>query len=902
MISSLSYWAMAQTESGIVLKEVGLDSLKNVVERHTEYRLYYKVEQGTTPLKLSLVVDQEHLATKLSDALRGTGYTLSQVGEVFYVLQGPGIVTTLPDGFFLPLPKTETEATKDFSVTQQVADSEHKVYQIGNRDLSTKESTIQITGYIKNIDTDSPAAGVLVSAPDTKTTTLTDRQGFYSILLPVGRTELLCTGTGLEDIRIMLQIYAGGTLDIMMRDRSFLLKSVVVSAELNQHKRTTYIGVERLQVSKIRHIPTVFGETDLIKAILTLPGVKSVGESSGGFNVRGGATDQNLILFNGGTIYNPTHLFGLFSTFNPDLVNEMELYKSSIPAKYGGRISSVLEVNNREGSNKKIMGSAGIGLLASKVYVEGPIDKDKTTFIVGARSTYSNWMLGFLPENSGYRDGSASFSDVTASVYHKDERVGSLSLHGYFSTDQFSFSPDTSYRYGNLDLALKWRKLLSDKLSINLNGGYDRYHYAVEEKANPVEAYNMRFSLSQFYSKLIFDWQAASHHNLNYGADVTYYRFSPGELVPVGATSQVSKDLLNKEQGIEMALFVSDKWDISEKFSVDIGGRYTFYSALGPLSYYRYGGGDMDESSITDTVKAGVFVKPYHGPELRLSIRYSLNENLTFKAGINTMRQNIHMLSNTAAASPIDSWTLSNGNISPQTGWQVAAGIYKSFPKGALDFSIEGYYKEMFHYLDYKSGAVFTMNPHMEWDVLLTQGKAFGVELLLKKAIGKLNGWMAYTYSRTMLREERNKEVYQINHGNWYPAAYDKPHDVKIVVNYKFTHRYSISGNADYATGRPVTIPISMYHFVGGYRIEYSQRNAYRIPDYMRIDLAFNIEPNHYLKYWTHSMLTFGVYNVLGRKNPFSVYYTTSQGMKVQGYQLSIFGSPIPYINYSIKF
>lgn len=896
----------AQTGNNIIVNNIRLDSLKKIIEQKTDLQLFYLLEKGDSTSRCSLSSDIEHLTEALNNSLKGSGYTLTEVGSILYILKAPGIITQLPDNFFTPL---DTKTTSDTSYRnvllpiEKTVTSENKIYRIGDPNIALKGNKATLTGYVKNINTGEPIVDAAISVDLSNTYAITDLYGFYKILVPIGKRNLTLKSLGMEDVRLMLEIYTNGELEIFMKEKVYSLRSVTILGERDQFRRSAQIGVEKIQVERMKRIPTAFGVGDVMKVVLTLPGVKSVGESSGGFNVRGGATDQNLILFNDGTIYNPTHLFGLFSVFNSDVINDAELYKSSIPAKYGGRISSVLDISSRNGNSNKITGSASIGLLTGIFHVEGPIIKEHTTFILGTRITYSDWILGILPESSGYKNGSASFYDITAGVSHKINNANSMHLYAYYSADGFKFSPDTGYKYNNLNFSFKWRSKLHEKHQMLISAGYDRYEYQNEEKGNIVNAYNMRFGIEQFFFKTNFNWMMNETIIFNYGLNAVYFNLSPGILSPVGAQSEVTPTSLERENAIETALYIGANWKISERLSLDAGIRYTYYAALGPATYYEYQGDDMNKSSIIDsvTVGSGKIIKPYYGPEFRFSARYIIRNDWIIKTGINTMRQNIHMISNNTAASPVDTWKLSDANIVPQTGWQTAAGVLKSILNTRLDLSIEGYYKEMKNYLDYKSGAVLSMNASLEQDVIKMHGKAYGIEFMAKKPLGKLNGWLSYSYSRTMLRESGEKETYNVNQGNWYPAAYDKPHEVKLVGNYKFTQRYSLSFNFDYATGRPVTIPISKY-YLDGYRLEYSNRNSYRIPDYIRIDLAFNIEPSHNLKLLTHSMITLGVYNLTGRKNAFSVYYDTSSGQKVQGYKLSIFGAPIPYINYTIKF
>ncbi len=874
----------AQQEKRIAVTNVSADSLKKVVQEHTGMQLFFNLEKGEDSLKLSLDCSDKDLIKALTEIFANKQYSTTKIGNALYILKGVGISTSLPKDYFSE--QKSVDSNQDYlnaiTFNDNTASFENKIYRIGDPNSPKKDGRALLRGYVKNLDTGEPIAGVSVMIDKTQTVVTTDAFGFYRILIPTGNKEIILKGYGLEDTRLMLEVFGDGEMDIIMKDKVYSLKKIVLTAESTQKMRSTQMGLEKVRIDRIKHVPAAFGEADVMKIVLTLPGVKSVGESSGGFNVRGGATDQNLILFNDGTIYNPTHLFGLFSAFNPDVVNDIELYKSTIPAKYGGRISSVLEINSRTGNSNKITGSAGLGLLTSKFHIEGPIVKEKTNFIAGIRTTYSNWILGLLPKESGYKDGTASFQDVTLGLSHKFNNANTLYAYGYYSGDGFKFSPDTSFFYRNMNASIKWRRIISDKHNLLVSTGYDNYYYKTEEKGNPVNAYNMKFSIKQFFLKANFNLMLNEKHSLNYGLNSTFYNLSPGTLTPVGDESIVILKRLNNEKALETAIYFSDNWSITDNFSLDLGLRYSVYSAIADSS--------------------GGLSKPYHGPEIRVSARYSFNEDLTFKAGYNSMKQYIHMLSNTTAVAPTDIWKLSDANIVPQDGWQAAFGIYGNVFGRKTEISLEGYYKEMKNYLDYKGGAILNMNEHIERDVLNTEGKAYGLEVLVKKPLGKLNGWLTYTYSKTMLRESGQKENYSINGGKWYPASYDKPHDFKIIANYKFTQRFSISMNVDYATGRPVTIPISKYYYGDGYRLYFSDRNAYRIPDYFRMDFAVNIEPSHNLTLWTHSTITFGVYNLTGRKNAFSVYYDTKSGTKIQGYKLSIFGAPIPYVNYNIKF
>jgi len=903
----MSSLVRAQQIERIVANKIHIDSLAILSNRNFGLKIYYQGNTNIDSLKLSISSTKASFPGDLENALRPEGFSVTLLGDNIFILKGKGIVKNFPEGYFEKsnYKLNESSDLNQASLNEGIAKSENKIYKIGDPNTPKKTGRAILSGYVKDLGTGEPLIGVAVYIENPNTSATTDAYGFYRIPLPKGEQNLLLKGYGLEDAKLMLDVYGDGQLDIALKEKIYSLKSVVLSAESTHNLRSTQMGLEKVRIDRIKHVPAAFGEADVMKIVLTLPGVKTVGEASGGFNVRGGATDQNLILFNEGTIYNPTHLFGLFSAFNADIVNDIELYKSTIPARYGGRISSVLEINSRDGNSKKITGSAGIGLLTGKFHLEGPIIKNKTNFIIGARTTYSDWILGMLPESSGYKNGTAAFHDVTAGISHKIDSKNTLYLNAYYSKDGFKFNTDTSFQYQNLNASLKWRSLINEHHNLVISAGYDHYNYKTSDVGNAVNAYSMNFAIKQIFLKANFNWLINEKHSLNYGLNSVFYQLNPGSLVPIGDESLVIPKILSVERATESALYLSDNWSISDKLSLDLGLRYSYYTALGEKTYYKYFAGEpKSELSIIDTVTvgAGKFVKPYHGPEFRISARYAFNNDFSFKIGFNSMRQNIHMLSNTTAISPTDTWKLSDANIVPQSGWQTAFGLYGNTIGQRIELSLEGYYKEMYNYLDYKSGAILNLNEYIERDVVETNGKAYGIEFMVKKPLGKLNGWMAYTYSKTMLKQTVKDQGALINKGEWYPASYDKPHDLKIIANYKFTQRFSVSLNVDYSTGRPVTIPLSKYYYGNGYRLFYSDRNAYRIPDYFRMDFAINIEPSHNLKLLTHSTITLGVYNLTGRKNAYSIYYDTNSGTKIQGYKLSIFGAPIPYITYNIKF
>lgn len=666
------------------------------------------------------------------------------------------------------------------------------------------------------------------------------------------------------------------------------------------------MGVEKFRPALLKNIPLAMGELDVMKMIQTLPGIKTVGEASSGFNVRGGASDQNLILLNGGTVYNPMHLFGLFTAFNSDMINDAELYKSSIPSQYGGRISSVMNISPKIADKKKWHGSASLGLLTSKAYVEAPLVQDKLSLLLSGRTTYSDWMLKTLPKKSGYSDGSAGFYDLGGVLSWNISRRHRLNLHGYYSHDRFEFDPYNKYEYANMNWSGEWKSFWNEYLTSEVSAGMDHYDYLNDDTEVATSAARLSFAINQFYVKSLFTLKRWEGHTLRFGLNSQHYRVNPGRYEPIGEKSNLQLNELQQERAQESALFVEDEWKLTPKLSVNMGVRWSMFNVMGPRQYNLYMAGmPPTVGSVTDTVdaSAGKIIKTYQAPEIRLSASYAFSENSSVKAAFNTMHQYIHKVSNTSIMSPTDMWKLSDANIRPQDGWQVAAGYYWQTENRTYEASAEVYYKQMSNYLTYRNSGVLIMNPHLETDVISTEGRAYGLELMLKKPTGMVNGWISYSYSRTYLRQNDPLVAHKVNDGDWFPTEYDRPHELKFVGNFKLTQRYSFSANADYSTGRPITIPAGQYYdnSVGQLQPYYTKRNGYRLPDYFRLDASFNIEPNHHLTQLTHSSFSIGVYNLLGRRNAYSVYYVV-EGGRINGYKLSIFGAPIPFVSYNIKF
>ncbi|MFM9837393.1 MAG: TonB-dependent receptor [Cyclobacteriaceae bacterium] len=885
------------------------DQVVNQIESQSKYRFYYN--KAWTD---SIVVNKDFLDVSvthlLDEIFAGSMLHYAISNNTIFITQERQLFTSLPIGFFSPTegPKIE-QPIFDYSEFERreklKKQAEEKLYTIGSR-ANGLQGTATLTGLVSDIKSGEPIIGAAVFVENPIIGAATDQFGRFFLTLPKGKHEIKVKSIGMKSTQRKVMLYANGKLDIEIEEDITPLKEVLVESERDVRVTGTQMGVEKLDIKTMKQMPLALGETDIMKVVLALPGVQSVGEGTVGLNVRGGATNQNLILYNDATVYNPSHLFGFFSTFNPDVLKSVELYKSGINAEYGGRLSSVLDVHTREGNSKKIQGSGGISPITGRFSIEGPIIKDRTSFIIGARSTYSDWILGLL-NSKGLRNSAASFYDLNAGITHKINDRNSVYFSAYASRDRFKLNSDTVYQYSDQNASLKWKHAFSNKLYGVLTGTTSQYTYMVESAANPVNAASLDFSIRQWSAKADFNYFLNSKHTLTGGAGILRYDISPGNYKPFGAESKVIPDKIQNEQAIESSAYIGENFEVTPKLSLYAGLRYSFYQNLGSRDVFTYAPGfSRQETTIQDTVKyaAGKPISTYHGAEPRFSIRYTLSNNSSVKFSYNRMRQYIQMLSNTTVIAPTDIWKLSDTYVRPQIGDQYSIGYYKNLkgPKGNLiEVSLETYYKTIGQAIDFKDGAQLLLNHHLETEVVESKGKAYGVELLIRKSSGKLNGWISYTYSRSLLQTNGQFSNEIINNGNYYASSYDKPHAFNFIGNYKFNRRFNLSLNVVYSTGRPITLPIAKYDVGGTQRVYYSERNAYRIPDYFRVDFSINIEGSHKIRKLAHSSWTFAIYNLAGNANAYSVFFNSKNGF-IKGYKLSIFAQAIPTITYNFRF
>ena len=779
---------------------------------------------------------------------------------------------------------------------------EYRVFKIGQPAFGVMSGNAILSGTVVNTDDGKNVNGVIVYVEKLKAGAMTNDAGYYSITLPKGQYQVEYRMIGMQTARRNIRMYSSGILNIEMQESTSEVEAVVVTGNRNNTVRDVRTGIEKINIKMLKQIPMGLGEADVLKSSLLLPGVQTVGEASAGFNVRGGSTDQNLVFLNNAPIINTSHFFGFFSAFNSDLVSDVTLYKSGMPAKYGGRLSSVMEIIPAEGNKEKVKVSGGISPVTGRIMVEGPLDRINGTFILGTRATYSDWILGLL-KDFRLSNSRAGFYDLQGMITSEVNEKNRVSLSGYLSHDKFDYYREQAFNYGNMASTLKWEHSYNPKLSAQFYAIVSNYRYQSDLKQDSTYYSSMNYEFNQKILRTDFLYNPSVKHKIEFGLDATYYSLLPGIIEPVGDYSVISPKRLERERALEPSIYISDEFEVTPLLLVSGGLRSTLFTAFGPKTEFLYHDGiTKTHLSIKDTVsyRGGEVVKIYPGFEYRFSSRLIITPELSLKLGLQRVYQYIHMISNTTSMSPTDIWKLSDRYIKPQRSDQLSLGLYGSFGRKAIETSAEGYYKRLKNILDYKGGATLLMNEHLETDVINGNGKAYGIELMVKKQYGSFTGWISYTYSRIFLKIDGQYGVEKVNGGEYFPADFDKPHDLKIVTNAKLSRRFNVTSNFVFNTGRPITFPVAFYNFNNSSHVYYSNRNEYRVPDYIRLDLAATVNGNLKAKKLNHSSFTFTVYNVLGRKNPYSIFFRNDDG-KIMGYQMTIFSQPVYMLSYNFR-
>jgi hypothetical protein len=774
--------------------------------------------------------------------------------------------------------------------------------QFGSSSNSKPNQKIWVRGLVKGKN--DPLVGASVYFNNLSQGVSTDLQGEFKLQIPTGEQIINFSYVNYEEKVINLKGFQDGDLVVELDEIPTVLEEVVVQDRASREAVTSNIGQVQISMKDLKRAPSFLGEVDLIKQIQILPGVTTAGEAASGFNVRGGSADQNLILYDGMPIFNSSHVFGFFSAFNSEAIRDVTFYRGGIPSEFGGRISSVLDIRSKEGDYEKWKGGGGIGVITSNFNIGGPIVKDKTSLSASIRTTYSDWLINSIRTNYiDLRNSSVTFYDGSLKLSHKFSKKTKITFSGYISRDQFRLQGDSTYRWNNLIGSMQLDHIFSDKLNASFHVGYGTYGYEVIDD-NKVTGFNLSYKITYPSIKADLHYQIKSH-KISVGMQGQYYSFNPGTLSPSSPSSSLKFIQIENQQSIESAIYLSDNYTIGEKINIEAGIRFSMFSALGPGTVNNYKSGQpLELSSLLNTTsyKSGETIKSYSGLEPRVSFRYSISPTSSIKLGYNRIYQYLHLVTNTTAVTPIDIWQPSGYYFKPQLADQVSIGYFRTSKKKTYDMFIEFYQKKIDNIIDFKDGARLILNQQIETDLLQGTGNAYGVETQITKSLGRLTGSISYTYSRSLRTIQGPTTSESINNGKEYASNFDQPHIVNISWKYNISRRYFFTGNFTYRTGRPVTTPLSGFTVDNISVSNFSERNQYRIPDYHRLDLALVLEGNHKRKKIFDGTWTLSFFNVYGRKNPFTIFFKEASNGTLVPYQLSIIGTILPSLTYSIKF
>jgi hypothetical protein len=773
------------------------------------------------------------------------------------------------------------------------------------------QEKVTLSGYLKDQSDGEALIGATVFVRSLGAGATTNVYGFYSLTLSPGSYEIEFSYVGYRKEAKTVELYQNVRLDIELEAEVNELQEILVVAPELSPVKSLEMSIHKTDIKTIARIPAFLGEVDVIKSLQQLPGVATVGEGASGFNVRGGSVGQNLILLDEASVYNSSHLLGFFSVFDPDAVKDVRLYKGAVPAAYGGRISSLLDVRMKEGNSKDFEVAGGVGTVFSRLSVQGPIVREKGSFILAGRRSYVDVLA--RPFVDVLQDGAQlNFYDITGKGNYNINARNRIYLSGYSGRDVFFFDKQQGFSWGNNTGTLRWNSIVNDRLFFNLSGIYSRYDYALQFGEDDRDYFKWNSSITNYTLKPAFNYFINRSNELSFGGEANYYTFKPANAS--GASGgEVSDFSLERKYNLEAAAYISNQQKITSFLSAEYGLRYSYFWSFGAGTQYIYGDtipGVRRQPVGEIQFGKGEVMSSFGTWEPRVALNASLTASSSVKASFIRMAQYLHLISNTTASNPLDVWTPTSANIRPERGDQYTLGYFKTFgDKGTYEFSAEAYYRDTRNQIDYIDGADLFINDFLEGDLLTGKGRAYGLELFIQKRSGRFNGWIAYTLGRTELKVEG------INRGAWYPTRYDQLHNLKVTGFYEINKRWSLSGNFAFVSGTPSTFPTSRY-VVQGILIPYNAnegRNNVRIPSFHRLDLSARLEGRTVKKngkvrknsdYWV-----FGAYNVYARKNPFSIYFSQSDDriptgsyIESQARQLSIIGTIVPSVSYNFRF
>lgn len=780
--------------------------------------------------------------------------------------------------------------------------------------IGFSQEKVTISGYLTDATNGESLIGATIYVKQLSSGTATNVYGYYAISLPPGTYDLEYRYVGYQTLSKEVVLSENTRLDIEVQPEGKQLEEIVVTSEPDDVNVTSIeMSTAKLDINTIKAVPAFLGEADIIKSIQLLPGVSTVGEGASGFNVRGGGVGQNLVLLDEAPVYNSSHLLGFFSVFNPDAVKDVKLYKGGIPANYGGRISSILDIRMKEGNSKDFDVTGGVGTIFSRLAVEGPLVKDKASFIVAGRRSYADVLI--KPFTDILDDGAAlNFYDLTAKANVNINDKNRIYLSGYFGRDNFKFDGQQGFSWGNATGTFRWNHLFNERLFSNTTVFFSDYDYSLAFGENELDRFEWDSRIRTTSFKQEFNYFLNTNNELDFGGELMYYAFDPATARGI-SNGEVTDISLDQKYGLEYAAFISNEQKVSSKLTLQYGLRASAFNYMGPGDVFTFAEGERPGARKIpiSSYRAGVreSIKNYFNLEPRFSFNLKTGSNSSIKGSYNRMAQYIHLISNTTASNPLDVWTPSTNNIAPQTGDQVALGYFKNFGERAdYETSVEVYYRATENQIDYIDGADLLINRFLEGDVLAGIGRAYGAEFYAKKNSGQLNGWVSYTLAKTELQVEG------INQGNWYPTRFDQRHNLKVALFYELNEKWSFSANFTYLSGTPTTFPTARYE-LQGLVIPYNdndERNNFRIPNFHRLDIGATMQGRKYTRkgevrknkdYWV-----FSIYNLYGRRNPFSIYFAqggtgrpvAGSPLETQANQVSIIGALFPAVSYNFLF
>lgn len=879
----------------------------NYIYEEKDVIVFYK-QEWILDIKINLEYDSISIEDAISLALRNTELLVSRWNNSYVILYNEKLISDIPD-FEQRTEKTETSdigykkltESEERYLTGRKSDVVETIV-IGEKGSTTNGDKVKILGRIVEQETGEPIIGATMYVSETRTGAASDLNGFITIVLKSGKYNVEFESLGFQKQMYFMEIFEDGNFVIEMKKSLTPIQEVIVRGDRQSNIISKDPGLEKVSIKTIKELPMLMGDRDILRISEMLPGIVTVGEGSSGLNVRGGSSDQNAFYINKIPIYNTAHLFGFFPAFNADIIKDFSIFKGHIPVKYGGRLSSVFNIVTRQGNRKKFGAKGGINPVSANLTIEGPIKKDVLSILFSGRSSYSDWILSKITDPT-IRTSKASFYDFSTALNY-DLKESQLSLFVYNSSDKFQLSDINSYEYSNTGASIDFRHYFNSSFGGNITMVGSRYKFNSIDKQELSAAYEHSYSISHYEIRGDLNHNINENNSFKYGFSSVLYKLDRGTVKPFGNESLKKTLSLGNEQGLESSIYFSDTYNYMRWININAGIRYAIFTPLGPVTVYTYlPDAPVDSRYIEDSIvyNSNKPIKWYSAPDLRIAISMDTDPYGSVKLAFNQMHQNLFMLSNTITVAPNTQWKLADYHLKPSSSNQISLGVFRNLPKGGWETSLEVYYKKTNNLIEFKDGADFLSSPHVETLVLQGFQKAYGIEFFLKRSKKKLVGWLSYTYSHSIIKVDGEYIWDQINKGESYPSNYDIPHAINIIINYHFSRRVTLSSIVTYQKGRPITYPTSIYYIDNIPYTDYSKRNKYRIPDYFRTDISLTIEGNLKKNKLIHSSLMFSVYNLTGRKNPYSVYFKIEDS-KIKSYKYSVIGVPFFTITWLFKF